>query len=388
MEDAPPLVFTVYDGDLNRKGVVGRPFGVSGSIRKNLPGDFTFSVDADDPRAAALGTPGARCVVEYRWDPTAPKEGLLSGAVNDVSGSGDFRSKVRTFTVTDDWDDVFNQTQGWPNPTGTILQQGAETAYFKRTGPAETVLRDITTANLTRIGSDVVFPASLGRGTSITVQIRMHLLAERLFPAVDTAGLLVRVLQVNGVRTVLVTVPTVQTRVLTEDSGVIVSGDFQRAAPTVTRVVVGAGGEGTARIFRRYVKTALETEWKMTNRPRERFVDARDVESTDPALETLLQQRADEAFAEGAPKSGLSVVLAETEQWRYGKTFKLGDRVSVRLTGAPVLSDDVREVQFAEDDSGLTVTPIVGAWAESTQDKVLAAVAALARAVRHEQRRT
>src|SRR5690606_14765949 len=136
------------------------------------------------------------------------------------------------------------------------------------------------------------------------------------------SGLRVRVVQLGAVRTLQVLQPETRTRVLTESSEVIASGSYQVQPPTVTRVVVGAGGEAEARDFRLFVDTARESDWGLR---REVFQDARDIQNTaedpNPNFEAEIQARADEVLLEGAAKYGLSVELAETEEYRFGSAF-------------------------------------------------------------------
>jgi hypothetical protein len=496
VEDAPPYTVTVWSKEYTRRGRLAGLLDVQGAIRVGAPGEATFTVSASNIRVPDLGLEGARAVIEYRYSPTSASKVLISGSIEEVQGTGAGPTARRTYRVSDDWN-LFNDVLGWPNPTGAITAQGADTAYFRRSGPAETVLKQIVSPNLTRLGIPVTVPATQGRGSSVTAQIRMHTLAEILFPLVTTTGKLgVRIVQVGAERVLDVWVPTTYPRVLTQESGVIQEGEFQKSPPTVTRVVIGAGGEGVKREFRLYVATGLEALYGSPGKPyvRERFVDARDAASevtsaeeqkaetgrtlatatterrlagyrydaavrhrnaaavvldqakdyladhaglqraidrrdqaqtvyndavadvaekltarTDAqtaldeattaaatatqavvtaraAYEIDLQTRAAEALAEGEPRAGLSVKLSETENFRYGKTFELGDRVSLRLAGSPVLTDYVREVQFRWDDSGSHITPIVGDWEESTMSVILAAVSRTIRDVSDLQR--
>lgn len=487
-----PITIEVWDAAYNRKGVVGAPSSVTGSIQWNGPGSFEFTVDADHPRVADLTDEGARVVIRYRYAPWTAPMTLISGTVAELTGAGSFRDATRTFTVRDDWA-VLNEIVGFPNPTGTLDQQGDDSAYFTRSGAAETVLKQIVEPNAARQGVALVVPSTLGRGSSCEVSVRMHPLSDRLFPTVDQAGIGVRIVQDGPTRYLIVRTPRTIDRVLTEESGAVLAGDFSISQPTVTRIVVASGGEGTGRFFREYVDDELEASYGLS---RASFVDASDASSDweaakadvpeklkardeadvekqkaakrvadmDAAYDTAdnavdkaqddvddhpgvskyvtrlnaakaartkaqgrlddaeadlakattayntaaaaytaaealvpvkfdemgvaLQARADEALAEGAPKVSLKVTLAETKTFRFGRTFSLGDRVSVQLAGSPVLSDLVREVGFsytAED--GLVVTPTVGDWSEKTTDVLFRAVSVLARAVRDSVRR-
>lgn len=393
-----PLSVEVWSSTFVRKGVVGRPTTITGSVLHNAPGTMDFTVDADHPRIADLTATGARAVLSYRYAPGDTPIVLMSGTIGEVSGTGPALSSSRTFRIRDDWN-ILNDILGLANPAGTMAQQGAATAFYTATGAAETVLKTIVSANAPRQGVTLTVPTTLGRGSSCTVTLRMHPLADRLFPTLDQAGIGVRVQQQGTSRVLDVYVPTTRARVLTEQSGIVVNGDFQLTPPTVTRVIVGAGDEGTARVFREYVSdgaggtilnpsaglAGLETSLGWS---RSAFVDAQDVATTDPNLATLLQQKALVALTAGGAQVSLRVTLAETAQFRFGKTYQVGDRVSVQLAGSPVLTDLIREVQFDYTaDQGLVITPIVGDWSNSTSDVLYRQVAQIARAVRDSQRR-
>lgn len=385
MLDHLPILITAWSKDYQRLGVVGGIRSAEAYFRKNLPGSGMFELDADAPRVPDLAESGARVVMEYRYAPgVAPV--AISGGVEELTGDGPTEAATRIYQVTDDFADVFNDVLGWPNPTGTDTEQGDDGAYFKRTGPAETVLKQILVPNAQRAGINLTVPATLGRGQTITVSIRMHPLYDRLFPAVDQAGLRVRVLQQDDQRVLLVDEPTVHTRELTQASGIVVKGSFQIKKPTITRGVVMAGGEGTARIMRKFVDAAREAEWGTV---RERAIDARDIDPAAPDLEAQIVARANEALAEGAGKTGLKVETTETDQWRFGKTFMVGDRVTVRLDGAPPLPDYVREVGVVWDaETGdVQVTPLIGAWEDSPSTALKNKVAAIDKNVRDMQRR-
>lgn len=375
-----PFSLTVYSKGYVRQGVVNAPLSVEGAVRVGAPGELTFSVHADERRLAALGAEGARVRCDYRYDQDAEPMTLISGPVNEASGDVKLRGGVKTFTVTDDWN-IFNDWLGLPNPTGTQTQQGDDGAYYTLTGAAETVLKGHVTAARNQIGETLTIPATLGRGPTVTVAMRMMPLADRLFPTVSSDDLVVRVLQLGDVRTLVVTTPTLHERVLTQESGIVVEAQIQQAPPTITRAVIGAGGEAEARIFRFKVNTTWETKWER----KQRFIDARDVSAVDPNLEAILTQRWFDAQAEGAPRSGIAAVLAETPRWRFGKTFQLGDKVTIRLANSEPLADFVREVQFRWDLAGRSIVPVVGNWQESVSDKIWAAVSRSMRAQRIEQ---
>lgn len=373
------LSISSWTKDYVYRGPVADPSEIHGAIRWNAPGSFTFTVDADHPRIADLVAEGSRATIDYREAPGDAPYPLFSGPLTEITGKGAADVATRTFHIADDWQ-ILNEIVGLPNPTGTMAQQGDDGAYFTSTGPAEDVLKAIVAPNATRQGVTLTVPASSALGSSITVSIRMHPLPDRLFPAVTNAGIGVRVIQIDGVRTLDVYTPTARPRVITEESGGLVDGEFSITDPTVTRVIVGAGGEGEARIFREFVDTAAEALYGVS---RASFVDARDVSATDPDLEALLQARGEEALAEGAAKVNLTAVLAETGVFRFLRGYSLGDQISVRFRGSGVMTDHVREVAFdVTDQDGLVVTPLVGDWQDSSDDELYAEMAKHARGLR------
>lgn len=377
-----PFILTAFSSTYVRRGIVNQPLNVEGAIRVGTPGELSFTVPANERRLPALLEDGARIRLDYRYDRDSAAQTIYSGAVEERSTASALRGGVRKFTVYDDWADIFNDTLGIPNPTGTESQQGAEGAYYTLTGNAETVLRGHVQAAVTRVGKPLTIPAGSRGPAGTIVGIRMHPLADRLFPTISSDDLVVRVLQLGNVRTLVVTVPAVHTRELTQESGIVVAGDLQIAPPKMTRAILGAGGEMTARLFRFKVNTAWETQWK---RRIERFLDCRDIAQDDPQLEQLLEQRWRDAQAENAPVTAVSAVLTERPRWRFGRTFQLGDRVTIRLKNSEPLANYVREVKFGWSTSGKTIVPIVGDWTDSTNDKILRAISKAMRQQRLEQ---
>lgn len=386
MEGQLPFQVTVYDQDFQRVGTVGAPRELDVVVRRNAAGSAVFTLDADHRRVPDLMDEGARCVITYRHAADAAPRFLISGYVHERAGGGGGADAVRSFTLVDDWSLLLG-VLGWPNPGGTLAQQGANGAYRRVTGPAETVVKTLIAENVSRLGLPVTVAPDQGRGASVDVQVRMHPLVDRLFPAVDQAGVVVEVRQDGAGLVVDVREPATYPHTLTEASGVIVDGSFSLTPPTATRAVVGGGGEGVDRVFRGVIDTARETaEWGSVSHPyvRERFVDARDVEPTDGDAAARLDARAEEAIAEGAPRSSLKVELAETRAFRFGKTVDVGDVAAVQLTGAPVLTDAVREVQLKWSTSdGVEVTPRIGEWNDSATDQVIKLVARALRGVRN-----
>lgn len=367
-----PFTLTVYDRALYRRGTVGAPLSVKVTARHNALGTAEFTVPVDHPRAADLLATGARVVVGYERL-TAP---LLSGPI--VSVAGERGDGALTCTVQDDFR-VLLGLLAWPLPGAALTAQTV--AYDVRTGSQETVTKGVVVANANRAGIGLTAATDLGRGSTVTVSWRFHPILDRLLPAL-TLGLTVRqrpdVRQGDGrYRSpgllLDVYVPRTYARTLTDTSGVIADWKYARAAPVTTRVVLGAQGEATARTFASSTDATAETAWGMVQ---ERFIDARD--TSDAAVTA---QRSAEALSAGAANSGLSVTLAETTTFRYGDSLRVGDLVTLQVTGQAALTDVLTEASLSwTADQGVVVTPIVGDLTDPTFT-LARTVAALVRAV-------
>lgn len=366
---APELGITVYGKSFARKGFVGDPVSVSMTLRHNMPSTATIEVASDHTYLPALMAAGARVVIDY--DGTQ----VLSGPIRSAEGFGSPDGSV-TLSVEDDWR-LLTRVLGWPNPTGAISAQGAATAYDTKTAPAETVLKWFAGRAVTRLGLPVTIATDLGRGSTITVQMRMHPLADRLLPAIDQAGIGVTVRQVGAGLVVDCYTPSTYPYTLDPESGIVAAWKWSRSGPTATRTVIGGGGEGTAREFRERVNATAASDWGDVV---EVFTDARDVSTAGE-----MDARGDVALAEGMPRSGLSLELAETDTFRYGRGLVRGDLVPVQLVpGAPLITDVLREATLTYTrDAGLQVQPVVGDRTDDPDRTLWGAVAKTLAAVRN-----
>lgn len=369
-----PFAITVFDKAFNRKGFVGDPQSVELHPRHNAQPTAVITVAADHTYAAALLADGARVTVDYDGDQ------ITSGPVRGKAGNSGLDSTL-TLSVEDDWR-LLSRVLAWPNPTGAITAQGAATAYDSKTGPAETVAKWFIGRAVTRLGLPVTIAPDLGRGAVITVQMRMHPLADRLLPLIDQAGIGVTVRQVGAALVVDCYEPSWYPRDLTAASGVVQAWEWDTKAPTATRTVIGAQGEGTAREFRLLTDTTLEATWGDTI---ETFTDARDT-----SVDTELDARGAQTLAEGAPTAGLKLTLAETDTFRYGRTVRVGDLVTtVLVPGAPPITDVLREaVLLWNVADGFNVTPVVGDRSDDPSRIFAKAIASIARAIRNDRSNT
>jgi hypothetical protein len=347
-----PYEILVYKG-WEFKGWVGRPADVKPTPRHNVKPTATFVLDTDHIRVADLMAPGARVMI-YR-------HGVLemTGPVRLVSGQFTDQATL-TFSVEGDFR-ILNNWLGWPKPGAILSAQAVE--YRTITGPAETVVKTVMAENAARLGYPLSIAPDQGRGSSVNCTFRFHPIYDRLFPAVDQAGIGVTVRQ-DGPGLLLDCYATRDyPHQLSPESGTVIGGTYSLAAPTATRVVVGGTGEGTARVFKGYPDVARETLWKDVI---EVFQDARDTSTGD-----VYATRGAETLAEGAPLAGLSLELTETEHFRYGGDgLRVGDTVTARIRGQ-YFTDVLREVRLSWDGGGDVARPVVGERADDT-DTLLA----------------
>lgn len=365
-----PFEVTIYDKAFQRKGWVGDYEQLTVTPRHNAIGTGSLTVRANHGRLGDLLAPGARVTVNYDGAQ------IMSGPCWAAEGTIPTSQSTVTFAIEDDLR-VLGQALGWPVPGASISAQSAAT-HDVRTGPAETVIKAYAQADLvTRLGLPVTVAASLGRGATVSVKARMDNLRDLLLPYADIGGIGVSVRQGISGLDFDCYVPTVRTQLLNEASGILAGGSWSRTGPSATDVIVGGQGEGVARTFRRVTNEGRVTEWGTRV---EAFRDA-----TDVSTAAELDARGALTLAEGAPGAGISLELAETATFRYGRTVRVGDVVTVEIAPGFTLTDVVRSVVLAHGrDSGLTVTPRAGAETSTADPNatLAKAISRLAAAVR------
>lgn len=363
---APPFRIDVYTGAFAWRGTIGNPREVRFHPRFNDVSTVTIVLDADHHRVPDLVEAGARVVVDYGTQ-------RISGRVSLLEGEGPDDS---TLTVSVEGDErVLFDALGWPVPGNALGSQSS--AYDERTGAAETVLKGYVTDNIvTRLGMPLTVATDQARGSSISAALRFEPLADRLIPAIESAGLGISVVQSGAGLILDVYEPAAYPRDLTETSGVVRRWAWSRRAPTATRVIAGDQGEATSRAFTTTVDAALESAWADVI---ETFVDVS--ESTD--ADTLTQRRT-EALVAGAPRAGLSLELSESDGFRYGQTLSVGDAVTITVGPDLPITDILREAVITWNATdGLVVEPVVGERSDDATLSLVRFVTSLARGVRH-----
>lgn len=347
MSNHSPFTIEIYDKNFNFKGFIGDPVSLTVTPRFNLIGTAAIELEMDHHAVQYLMADGARIVILLRG------AFLMSGKITSLTATGPTVAGVLTVLVKDDFRLLF-QVLGYPVPGNALTAQNVE--YAKYTGNAETIVKEVVTANMiTRLGMDVTCGSNQNRGSTVPdgVSLRFHPLYERLFPAIEKAGIGVTFKQSGAGIVCDVFTPPVFARTLSEESGVITSWTWSSEDPTATHVVAGGQGEGTARVFRDVRDTALEAAH---NNIVEVFRDARDAETA-----AVLISRAQEELDDGVVRSGFAVHLSETEHYEYGKDgLVVGAQVTIDL-GFATRTDVLREVTLSYTrDEGYVATPVVG----------------------------
>lgn len=371
-----PFRIEVFDKTMTPRGTVGAPKFATVTLRFMAPGMFQFALPSTHHMIPTLLTDGARVVVS-REDTGAF---LISGWVSGFRGEGPERASVFTFDVTDDFA-ILQNVIGWVVPTAGITDQGTAGTNWEMVGAAESVLKAAFTANaVTRLGLPYTVPGTLGRGSVVAARLRFQSLHDRLIQVEDGAGIVnsgigVRFRQTAPTITVDTWEPTTHMRPITEESGIVREWSFSHDHAKVARVVVGGQGEAQLRLFRERVDAAVEAS---TGRRPEVFRDARD--SDDP---TVMYARADETLVENAAKSGLSITLAETKNFAYGKMFQIGDTMTLDVGGVQVTERLEECVLSWTADRGFESRPRIGEKSESTDARIISAVSRIARSLRN-----
>lgn len=274
--------------------------------------------------------------------------------------------------VEDDFRDF--RGLGWQNPGNLISAQTSE--YRRYSGRTETVVKAVCADLSTRLGLGWTIAPDKLLGRPQRVEYRMHPVIDKIKPLLDQDNLVLSL--VDGV--VDVHAPDVFPRIITPDSGVLGDYTWELTFPTATRVIVGGEGEGTARLFQRFVDTAREAEWGVV----EIFKDSRMAQGVSD-----LSPDGAEALAEGAPTATVTAQLVESSEESWFRFGKYTTRSVLRVEIGPVEAEEpiTRVVMDDTPDDGLVVTPHLGAPIGDADAIIAAQIAKLTRSTRDMEKR-
>jgi hypothetical protein len=368
---------SVYDKDRVFQGQIGNPSALTVTVRHNLISTLSMTVPLGHKELPKLMADGARLRVSFKG------EFLMSGPIVADELTTDGKSGSYTVSVEDDkrilWD-----IAGWPVPVALISDQSGQ-EYRTYTGTAENVVKSAVEENgVFRLGiPGLTIAPNLNRGAVIPggVALRMHPLADRLFPALEEAGIGVTVEQQGTALVMDVYEPVTHPRTLSTAGRTLKQVSMTRTRPKASRVIIGGQGEGTARTFRYLTDTAREATYGMRA---EVFKDARD----DGGAE-VMDARGQEALAENGPKNGVSLTLAGSGIFKYGPGgFHVGDRIPVKVTDDITITEVIREctLKWVSRDYA-SVEPAIGEMTDRPERVTAQRLAAVARAQRDQERR-
>lgn len=312
--------------------------------RLNNVGRWTLVTS--DPATAALLSARKSGLVVRRGDAN-----LMSGPVDYMMREWRGGGQSWTFSGPDDLVMV-SRVLAWQKPTAAVTAQ--TDAYDKRSGTAEAVIRGYVVANVvTRLGLPLTVPASAGRGPTRNGRARMDNLLElcRNLAGGDAPVLTFRVVQGDDrdlVWTVGEPSDLTASGLFSDQVGTALEWTYTEEAPTATRVIVGAGDQGTARMFRATTDTAAESTWGVVS---EWFKDRRDINpADDSAADEVAEALTDEA-ADNTATQAFQMWIPDLRGAVYGEDFRVGDLVRAYPGGVP-LDDRITEAEIRVNGDG------------------------------------
>lgn len=356
----PPYRVIARQPDLRPAGQISTMSRLELVPRYNAVGAWSITMPASTAKRALFSTGGGIAV--FRPDAGPGDLPLLSGPATSITQVWDeSNAGPGTLTVSGVTDEVvLADALAWPQPDKIITAQ-TDNTHDVRTGVLETVLRGYVDRNIglsaqvVRRSPRLQLAPDQARGPSVNARVRFLNLLEYLasLAVLGPLGFRVAQLGTNLQFSIYQPVTTPSAR-FSVGLGNLRAYSYETVAPTVTRAIIGAGGDGTARIFREYPVGASTPE-QTWGRRIETFTDQR--QTTDL---TEVAQAGTEALANGGPQTALSMTPIDIPLLRFGREYNLGDKVTVEIEGTPIV-DVVREVRITWDaDDGERVKPLVG----------------------------
>ena len=224
-----PFHVEVYDKAFVRRGFLNDFSHVTMRVRHNRRSTVEIGLAADQVYAADVLGPGARVVARY----TSPGgvATVVSGSVAGMRAEGPSLDSTVVVQVAGDWFDFLT----WPVPGNALDAQSS--AYYTATGAAETVIKNLVTANgVTRLGLPYTVAASLGRGSTVHASNRMEPAGDAIGVLADAGGIGVRVVQSGAGCSVDCYEGVDRTvRTLSEAGGTVVDWAWTSSAPLQSR---------------------------------------------------------------------------------------------------------------------------------------------------------
>jgi hypothetical protein len=340
----------VRDSELNRIVEIDNFNSLDMVLRFNTPSTWVLDLPTDSIAARELSKPN------HGINVTHDGETLLSGNVSNPNRKWDSSQDTTTVSGYDDtaW---LQKRLAYPVPSGPPYTSAA---YDVRTGVAETVIHEFVDYNAglkalpERQVPKLVLGTNLGRGNTVTGRARFHSLIERVRAlALVGGGLGFRIKQVGRKLEFQTYQPTDKTKevIFSPLLGNLRAFEYSRENAETNYVIVGGGGQGTARTIIERGDSNSITKYGR----HESFLDQRNTTETNE-----LEQAIDEELEQKAEKYSLSISPIDTESMNFGRDYNLGDKVSVVLDESTVIRDVVREIKISITPDGETILPSIG----------------------------
>lgn len=326
-------------------------------IRKNEIDSFIIEVDPRDNDKLNKVKPGWGVIIQE-------DELVISGPINSPSMDSTDGILERKLVGISDMTALADRLT-LPDPKA---EPGNQTvAYYKAKGPAETIIKNMVSANA---GVDAIparktrrfkVAASQGQGAISTVNTRLKNLLVEAAKIADASNLVMTCAQAPGTLDSVFDIHPARNRSrrirFSPATGEVTEFSNQQDAPTVTAVIVGAEGEGADRTL---VEYSNNDGWG--GRRIEVFKDRRDTDEADEMAKT-----ANEELSKGAAGVKVTFTVTDSAYRRFGRDYQVGDVVSVELQDGAVLVEQITSAKITWANGYREVELVIG---NSEDDKV------------------
>jgi hypothetical protein len=350
-------------GQLSGTDLVGAEF----ILRHNDVGSWKVKLHSSSAMADLLRTPGFGLIV------TGPNGVILSGPTLSAQLQQTEEDPQGTWVIegTDDTV-ILAERLLYPDPAEADVS-AQTTSHDRRTGPAETILKEYVDANLisgpvVRRVANLTLGTDDGRGATVVGSARFDNAQEMFFDLAQTGGIGFSIEQ-QGTSLVFDVYEPVDRSALVRfdiDNGRLSSADYSYSAPSITRAIVGGAGEQVERLFYEGTLTQSTDAELLWGRRIESFVDAR---STQDSAE--FEQEATEALIdEGKTRVALTVTPTDNTTMLFGSEWGLGDTITVTVREI-VATAVVYTVALSIQTDGVYLAAEVGKTVPSTYESKL-----------------
>lgn len=362
------LTVTMRNERLQPRGQI-RCTDVEMVIRLNRPSTYVLTVSPEDLPKAARIKPG--------WGFILQEEQLvLSGPITGWSISKSDGLSERTYTGVSDLTALTDRVT-YPDPASPASAQTV--AYYKRSGAAETIIKNMVEENAgpralpARQTYGLEVTPTQGQGNRVTVNTRLKNLLDETAALAKGAGLVMDCAQSANAAAVLFDVRPIRDRSrrvrLTARADEVLEYEITRSAPTGTAIIIGGQGQGSDRQLEEHAATQ---SWG--TRRIEIFKDRRDTDNLDD-----LATSARETLDEQGQEIKLALTAQDSPARTFGRDYQVGDTITVELEDGIIYTEQLTSARVKWADGYREVKLTLGNTDEdtvtSTEAKKIAKIA-------------